>query len=402
MAVNTGILSPSTLSDASFDYLSARSPTEFSDVDEIVWSISSVSSVSSISASATHTTRWADAVSSEDDFILVDRGTSDSSSEGSTGSSSPSVSASSDGSVNVEELANRVSSLYLAPYESPETPKPAQASFIPESSSPSSTSSRIPKKNRNTASPNANPSGAKGAAKSKSPRQAGTFANSLPPAAKAEAVKATKNKVKFDVAKRARKLEARKLKKAAKKVEEAVKKGQDPQATANSRGDIPAANHRDSGLGEREIVDDVSEAGEYAVPAVYRAAVNYISSFLSDPSEKSSMSKLRLLQALIIELGLLPTALLPSSPALSSAANFPSVPSLPNSLKAARTLLKSSVFLNVKDYLAVRGDGLDALRGVMHPSRQALIKDVRKNKTRKVPRDVVKGMGLNVLLVTTY
>jgi len=60
------------------------------------------------------------------------------------------------------------------------------------------------------------------------------------------------------------------------------------------------------------------------------------------------------------------------------------------------------VFLNVKDYLALRHEGLDALRRVMHPSRKALVKDIRGKSARKVPRDVVKKSGLAVLLVTAY
>lgn len=66
-------------------------------------------------------------------------------------------------------------------------------------------------------------------------------------------------------------------------------------------------------------------------------------------------------------------------------------------------MLKSSVFLNVRDYLDVREKGLDALRGVMHPSRGALIRDLtRSGGKRKVPRNMVKKSGLGVLLVTCH
>ncbi|KZT03490.1 uncharacterized protein LAESUDRAFT_659514, partial [Laetiporus sulphureus 93-53] len=105
---------------------------------------------------------------------------------------------------------------------------------------------------------------------------------------------------------------------------------------------------------------------------------------------------LQLLQALIVELGLCPAALQPSAGALS----FPSLPALPHSLRAAKALLKSQAFLNVRDYLAVRGQGLDALRRVMHPSRSSLMREVRSGK--RMPREAVKEKGLGVLLVTCF
>lgn len=122
-------------------------------------------------------------------------------------------------------------------------------------------------------------------------------------------------------------------------------------------------------------------------------------SFLSLPSEESKKkSDLTFLQALIVELGL-------CSPASSSGheQSFYHLQSLPRSIRAAKDLLKSNVFLNVRDYLDQRNKGLDALRSVMHPSRKALVKDLSRGKgQRKVPRDVVKSTGLGVLLVTCY
>ena len=117
----------------------------------------------------------------------------------------------------------------------------------------------------------------------------------------------------------------------------------------------------------------------------------------STPAEKAK-SNLTFLQALILELGLL------SAPVASESAQpFYQLPSLPRSLKAAKALLKSNVFLNVRDYLDVRHKGLDALRNVMHPSRKALIKDLSRGKgQRKVPRAYVKNSGLGVLLVSCY
>ncbi|KAI1787902.1 hypothetical protein LXA43DRAFT_676300 [Ganoderma leucocontextum] len=143
-----------------------------------------------------------------------------------------------------------------------------------------------------------------------------------------------------------------------------------------------------AGLGDRPIVDDVSEAGsEYPhIPSeLYQSAQRYVSSVLSAPTDVTTdmPSKLAFLQALIIELGL-----------------YTSMPSLPNSLRAAKTLLRSQVFLNVRDYLAVRQQGIDALRGVMHPSRSALMREIRGGK--KAPVKTVKDSGLGVLLVTCY
>jgi len=151
----------------------------------------------------------------------------------------------------------------------------------------------------------------------------------------------------------------------------------------------------EAGLGERPIVDDVSEAGDLAVTGAYQDAVSFINSFLSNPTTKSGAAHLRLLQALIVELGLCPSAFNASSPL-----SFPSLPSLPHSMRAAKALLKSQVFLNVRDYLAVRSQGLDALRRVMHSDRSSLMREIRAGK--KMPVKAVKNAGLNVLLITCY
>ncbi|KAI0336349.1 hypothetical protein GY45DRAFT_1365885 [Cubamyces sp. BRFM 1775] len=165
-----------------------------------------------------------------------------------------------------------------------------------------------------------------------------------------------------------------------------------------------AAASTTAGLGDRPIVDDVSEAGsEYPTlsvpPAVYKNAQSYVSSVLSADQPKAGASKLAFLQALIIELGLYPTVSAQAAAATSSSSFF-SLPSLPSSLRAAKALLKSQVFLNVRDYLAVRSQGIEALRRVMHPSRSALMRELRSGK--KVSVKSVKESGLSVLLVTCY
>ena len=63
--------------------------------------------------------------------------------------------------------------------------------------------------------------------------------------------------------------------------------------------------------------------------------------------------------------------------------SFYHLASLPRSITAAKALLKSNVFLNVRDYLEQRNKGLDALRKVMHPSRRALVKDLSRGKGQR-------------------
>ncbi|THH01702.1 hypothetical protein EW026_g1035 [Hermanssonia centrifuga] len=186
----------------------------------------------------------------------------------------------------------------------------------------------------------------------------------------------------------------KKAKKAAPAVATTKAKSKKRSKPKSAPSAVPSTGGED-GLGERPIVDDVSEAGD---SRVYEDAVQYVSTFLSSPSEKAKGSgNLTLLQALIIELGLLPT----SSSTTSS--SFYNLPSLPRSLTAAKALLKSRVFLNVRDYLDVRHKGLEALRNVMHPSRKALVKDLTREKgRRRVPRDLIKNSGLGVLLVTCW
>ncbi|KAI8998805.1 hypothetical protein BD414DRAFT_512373 [Trametes punicea] len=179
-----------------------------------------------------------------------------------------------------------------------------------------------------------------------------------------------------------------------------------PQSSSKAKKKAKKAASRAAGLGDRPIVDDVSEAGSeyptvYVPPAVYKSAQSYVSSVLSaDPATKSGASKLAFLQALIVELGLYSSQTAAIASSSSAPASFFALPSLPGSLRAAKALLKSQVFLNVRDYLAVRSQGVDALRRVMHPSRSALMREIRGGK--KAPVKAVKESGLSVLLVTCY
>lgn len=145
-----------------------------------------------------------------------------------------------------------------------------------------------------------------------------------------------------------------------------------------------------TGLGSRPIVDDISEKASDNGEDIRRItireeAVQYITSFLNNPEAKNSVCRLTLLQSLIIELGL-----------ISSRSSI-----IPNSLAAAKALLKSRAFLNIREYLAVRDQGQAALQRVMHPNRTALIKDIR---TKRNPASLkwVKQNGLQVFLVTCF
>ncbi|KAF9053537.1 hypothetical protein BDZ89DRAFT_1056128 [Hymenopellis radicata] len=133
-----------------------------------------------------------------------------------------------------------------------------------------------------------------------------------------------------------------------------------------------------TGLGSRPIVDDISEGRR--LPSVYDDAVRYINSFLTNPDD--SHCRLTLLQSLIIELGL-------------------ATSSLPETMRAAKAYLKSRAFVNIRDYLALRGQGPDALQSAMYPTRSALIKDIRR-KRNQASLKWVKQNGLQVLLVPCF
>ena len=101
--------------------------------------------------------------------------------------------------------------------------------------------------------------------------------------------------------------------------------------------------------------------------------------FIRNPGYYTSRaSQLTFLQALILELGLCETL------------------TLPNSLTGARALLRSHAFLNVRDYLAVRSGGVEALRQAMYPSRRALVRDLRA--TRKSMKGMDGEMGVRAEL----
>jgi hypothetical protein len=92
--------------------------------------------------------------------------------------------------------------------------------------------------------------------------------------------------------------------------------------------------------------------------------------------------RLTMLQSLIVELGFASTG-------------------LPTSLRAARAFLKARAFINIRDYLASRKMGQPAIQKLLHPSKNALIKDI-KRKGNTVSCKWVKEQGLEVLLVSCF
>jgi len=65
-------------------------------------------------------------------------------------------------------------------------------------------------------------------------------------------------------------------------------------------------------------------------------------------------------------------------------------------------MLKSHAFLNVREYLSVRDQGLEAIQKAMYPSRSALIKSIRKKSKGRASREWVKDHGLSVLLISCF
>ncbi|KAG9048733.1 hypothetical protein FS837_012169 [Tulasnella sp. UAMH 9824] len=144
--------------------------------------------------------------------------------------------------------------------------------------------------------------------------------------------------------------------------------------------------------------------------SAYNDAVAFITKYLANPPQQpSAADQLRLLQSLIIELGL-----------LSGKAT------MPQSAKAAKKLIKQHVHINVKDYLARRtkqvevpragpaasttgkktsvqvGVGVTELKKLMFPSKSALMQSLKGNKKKVMSRQAIKKAGLNVFMVVVF
>ncbi|THH13841.1 hypothetical protein EW146_g6423 [Bondarzewia mesenterica] len=178
------------------------------------------------------------------------------------------------------------------------------------------------------------------------------------------------------------------------------------------------------GLGQRTVVDDVSEMGDEKekAPPAYEQARSFITSYVpifpfvhpppfilkislrrylkNPPATRNNGAMLPLLQALIIELGLQSSY----SSTSSSTAKAPSPFSLlvsPHSMRQAKLFLKSHAFISIKDYLSAREEGPAALQKVLHPSRRSLAKEIRAHPEKRARLTWVKKVGLNVLLVNS-
>ncbi|KAG2365773.1 hypothetical protein BDR07DRAFT_1398095 [Suillus spraguei] len=111
----------------------------------------------------------------------------------------------------------------------------------------------------------------------------------------------------------------------------------------------------------------------------YEDAVAFITQYLDSPvRENDPSTKLLFLQALIVEFGI--------------------SKQMPTSISSATKLLKTSVHVNIQDYVAKRGKDQGELQQIMQPSKSALRKDIRRS-SRRSPLKWVKEHGLNVLLI---
>lgn len=125
--------------------------------------------------------------------------------------------------------------------------------------------------------------------------------------------------------------------------------------------------------------------GTGTTPTPYDEAFGYITSYISNISARNDPTcHLTLLQSLIIELGLIKDVTL-----------------LPRSIKAAKKFIKLRVFLNIKEYLKKRHEGPEIVKGLMFPSRSALVKDMREKKNFASLK-WIKNHGLQDLLVGVF
>ncbi|KAH7924556.1 hypothetical protein BV22DRAFT_1066488 [Leucogyrophana mollusca] len=128
----------------------------------------------------------------------------------------------------------------------------------------------------------------------------------------------------------------------------------------------------------------LSQSGVSTPTGSYQEAAAFITEHLR-ADLKDEEKKLALLQALIVELGV----------------RKPNAADIPSTLTSAKKVLKTEAHINIKEYVAIRAQGQAALQRIMHPSRGALAKSIRK-KGNRAPLKWVKSQGLQVLLVTCF
>ncbi|PFH52393.1 hypothetical protein AMATHDRAFT_2128 [Amanita thiersii Skay4041] len=185
---------------------------------------------------------------------------------------------------------------------------------------------------------------------------------------------------------RKRKREEQKKEKKKEKKERKKEKKLKEQASMGATGASTGATQKNSQMPPKpKTLKTPKPAVKTTItpPEMFDEASTFITSFLANPlAQKDTVCRLTLLQSLIVELGFAST-------------------SLPASLRAARMFLKSRAFLNIKEYLATRNQGQFAIQRLLHPSRSALIKDI-KRKRNPASLKWVKQQGLDVLLVSCF
>ncbi|EEB92047.1 hypothetical protein MPER_09497 [Moniliophthora perniciosa FA553] len=135
-------------------------------------------------------------------------------------------------------------------------------------------------------------------------------------------------------------------------------------------------NTRESGLGARPIVDDVSEVAsdngdrEVTQKSAYEEAVRFVNMFLTNPDAyNNSSGRLTLLQSIIIELGLAKSA-------------------IPVSMKSAKPYSNHTLSLTFESTSPFQSKGMEVILRDMHSSIFALarfIKKSPKNRTVEPP-----------------
>ncbi|KAG8861940.1 hypothetical protein FRB96_002383 [Tulasnella sp. 330] len=194
--------------------------------------------------------------------------------------------------------------------------------------------------------------------------------------------------------------------KRAKLRAETLVKAQKPQSQLKQEGNHSDHTSSSSLVSASPTIPNVID-GE----VMYEEAVRYVTAYLANPpANVSPETHLQFLQALIIELGLLSK----------------SDVELPNSIRAAKALLKSQIHINVREYVECRarlakiGDvaaddvkrdamWLDEIQKLMFPSKAALTRSLYKRRTIQEARHVkpvttkwIKSRGLDVFLVSFY
>ncbi|KAJ3504016.1 hypothetical protein NLJ89_g8162 [Agrocybe chaxingu] len=331
-ALSTASVSSYDMLSSSFVSNTSRITADTDSDDEIVWSVSEGSQ-------SPGSSEYEDATESDGDFVLLTRPPSPVPLF--TGLSTPVEDRDTkvDRSLAPKSLEDKMAKLSLSPKPTPRTSKKSKKTKLSadgQKSVPSKKKEKKKKKTRAVANPYPSPAASPKVLKSK----------------KSLAVASTPNPASIASLK------------------------------ATQREETAVVKHL--GLGERPIVDDVSDCHSVVScdesvtgPSLYEEAASFISSFLSNPDAKhDTVCRLTLLQSLIIELGLATSSL-----------------HLPGSLNAARAVLKSRAFLNIREYMAVRSQGPEAVRRAMYPSKTALIKSIKK-KHNRAPLKWVKDHGL--------